>query len=361
MQEFQVRKDHFSDTRLVDTGEPAPINEGEIRVKIDSFSFTANNITYAVVGERIGYWQFFPPGGSDSDGWGIIPVWGFANVIESRSDEVSAGERLFGYFPPAGTLTIKPVNVSPASLFDGAEHRASLPPGYNIYRRVNAEPGYDGSMDNERSLLYPLLVTSFCLHDMLQDNDYFNAEQVLILSASSKTSIGLAYALAEDDNAPDVIAVTSGRNRESVKALGLYGSTFTYDELTDIDASRPSVIVDMSANGEVLSTLHSHLGDNMRFCSNVGLTHWDESGMGPGFIQERSEMFFAPGHIQKRLKDWGPEEFEKKSSAFVQRTSLKSRDWLKMRTVDGLTGLAKVYADICNGQMPPEEGLIVQM
>ena len=29
-------------------------------VKVDRFAFTANNITYAVIGDQLKYWQLFP-------------------------------------------------------------------------------------------------------------------------------------------------------------------------------------------------------------------------------------------------------------------------------------------------------------
>jgi hypothetical protein len=68
MTEFQVRKDNISKHRVV-AGVPAEnaphLANGKIRVKIERFAFTANNVTYAVTGDRIGYWQFFPPGGED--------------------------------------------------------------------------------------------------------------------------------------------------------------------------------------------------------------------------------------------------------------------------------------------------------
>ena len=360
MQEFQIRRDNFPTTRLIET-ESFLVDEGEILLEVNQFSFTANNITYAVMGDQLRYWQFFPPHGKDADGWGIIPVWGFATVVESRSGEISVGERIFGYFAPATMVKMTPSNISQSSFFDGSAHRAELPPGYNLYRRVAAEPGYDTSMDRERMLLYPLFVTAFSLHDMLQEKNWYGAEQVIIGSASSKTSIGLAYALAEDKNAPAVIGLTSTRNIESVNNLGIYDSTASYQQLTEIDAGKATVIVDMSANGEMLSRLHSHLGDNMRFCSNVGLTHWDAAKPGPGFIQQRSEMFFAPSHIQKRIQEWGRQGFEQKSSAFITRTALKSRDWLKMTTIEGLTGLSEIYPDVCNGRIAPEQGLIIQL
>lgn len=360
MAELQTRKDNFATIRLVET-TPTALQTGEIRLAVNRFSFTANNITYAVAGEMLKYWEFFPAADNANNDWGIIPVWGFATVTESLCDDINAGERLFGYFPPADEITLKPVNVSAGTLFDGAAHRAALPPGYNVYRRLSGEPNYDPSFDQERMLLFPLYVTAFCLHDMLKSNDWFNSQQVIIGSASSKTSIGLAYAIEEDSSSPKLVGLTSQRNLAAVTKLGIYDEVISYDQLTHIDASQASVIVDMSANGEMLGRLHTHLGDNMKFCSNVGMTHWEDSAPNGGVIAERSKMFFAPSHIQQRMQDWGPQEFEQKSSAFIRRTGLKSRSWLTMQEIDGLSGLSEVYDDVCHGRVSPELGLIIKV
>ena len=66
-------------------------------VKVERFAFTANNITYAVAGDQLKYWQLFPA----PQGFGNIPVWGFGDVIASNQPNVPEGERLFDYFPVA--------------------------------------------------------------------------------------------------------------------------------------------------------------------------------------------------------------------------------------------------------------------
>jgi len=361
MTQFQIRKDDFSVKRLVETDNTAPLQDGDIKVKINRFAFTANNITYAATGDILGYWQFFPPVGSDTKGWGVIPVWGFAEVIASNQGELEIGERLFGYFPPAEEMTMTPVKVSSQRLIDGSPHRAKLPPGYNNYRRVNAEPGYNSDMDNERMLLWPLFITSFCLWDALQDKSWYGAEQVIIISASSKTSIGLAYALHDDATSPTVVGITSNRNIELVNSLGLYDQSISYDALTDIDTTLATVIVDMSGNKAVLTQLYKQLGENMKYCINVGLTHWHETDANDISTDGRSEFFFAPAHIQKRLKDWGPEGFEQKTSSYIMQTVAKTRDWLKLQRVAGLEGLETVYDDVCEGRVAPDAGIIVEL
>ena len=360
MQEFQTNKKDLTQSRIVDVAA-SEINDGEVLVKIDRFAFTANNITYAVMGNQLRYWQFFNANNDQDDQWGIIPVWGFADVVKSNSDDVAVGERLFGYFPPANELVMTPSKVTPTNFIEASAHRAELPVGYNLYRRVDNEPGYDKAHDNERMLLFVLHLTSFCLHDLLVSNNWYGAEQVVIISASSKTSTGLAYGLADDDNAPKVIGLTSDRNIDMVNSIKAYDSVLSYDNLEQIDASKATVIIDMSANTDVLSRLHKHLGDNMRFTSNVGLTHWDEPRQLDGIIAERSQQFFAPSHIQQRMQEWGPDQFGKLSNAYVMKSVAKSRAWLKIKEIKGAKGLADIYSDVCDGNVAADEGIVVIM
>ena len=78
--------------RLDTTGAPA-LQPGSVRMAVRRVSITTNNVTYALFGDRMGYWQFFP---SRHDGWGIVPVWGFAEVIDSTLPDVAVGTRCFG-------------------------------------------------------------------------------------------------------------------------------------------------------------------------------------------------------------------------------------------------------------------------
>lgn len=360
MQEFQTNKKNLTQSRIIDVA-PNDIKDGEVLVKVDRFAFTANNITYAVMGDQLRYWQFFDANDDQNNEWGIIPVWGFADVVKSNSDDLAVGERLFGYFPPADELLMTPSKVTKENFIEASAHRTDLPVGYNLYRRVDNEPGYDKAYDNERMLLFVLHLTSFCLYDLLLSNDWYGAEQIVIISASSKTSTGLAYGLAEDDNSPTVIGLTSDRNIDMVNSVDAYDSVLSYDNLEQIDASKATVIIDMSANTDVLSRLHKHLGDNMRFTSNVGLTHWGEPRQLDGIIAERSHVFFAPSHIQQRMQDWGADEFGKRSNTYVMKSVANSRAWLKINELQGITGLANIYNDVCDGKIAADEGIVVVM
>src|SRR5262249_58733978 len=113
-------------------------NVGQVVLRIDRFGFTANNITYVTLGDRFSYWSFFPA----ADGWGRIPVWGFATVLESACDGIVAGERFFGYYPMSSHAVMEPTRVTPVGFVDGISHRRELHPLYQPYIATTPEPPY---------------------------------------------------------------------------------------------------------------------------------------------------------------------------------------------------------------------------
>ena len=83
MAEFQLRRNQFSDSRIVQAGccdAQQPLSAGEVLTRIECFAYSANNITYAAAGDLLGYWQFFPAAGDDAQHWGITPVWGLSLI-----------------------------------------------------------------------------------------------------------------------------------------------------------------------------------------------------------------------------------------------------------------------------------------
>ena len=66
--ELWIDKNNFRNKR---SGEAAPpkLRDGDVRVAIDKFAITSNNVGYAFSGEMIGYWRFFPTG---EEPWGKV-------------------------------------------------------------------------------------------------------------------------------------------------------------------------------------------------------------------------------------------------------------------------------------------------
>jgi hypothetical protein len=201
------------------------------------------------------------------------------------------------------------------------------------------------------------------LCDALQDEGYHGAEQILVLSASSKTAIGMAQGLADDARAPTVIGITSRPNYDFVKSLGCYDEIICYDALDTIDGSKTTVIVDMAGNRAVLGAIHGPLGDNMLNCVSVGMTHWgtlaDNDPLAAQINRERSHFFFAPAHVQKRISDWGQDGFNQRTGAFMMARMQQSAGWMSVQTIANFDAFTEVYADVVVGKMNPNEGLIV--
>ena len=365
MRQLQTLKSDLSKTRIVETKD-SDIQEEEISVSIESFAFTSNNVTYGVAGNTIGYWQFFKTTGDANNEWGCIPVWGFAKIIKSNVEELNVGERLFGYFPPGDILNLKPIKVTNEGFADGKEHRKDLPAVYNNYLRLSGDVNYDNKLDDIRSLLFPLHITSFCICDALEDDAYFGAEQIIVVSASSKTAIGLAQGLQESSNTPSIIGLTSQKNLDFVKNLGCYDEVITYDCLSDVNFNLKSVMVDMAGSREILGTLHGSLANKMLKCLTVGMTHWDnevtaEDALGQAMLRERTEFFFAPAHIQKRVKDWGYEGYNQKINEFMKTRSNQSTDWMQVKKIIGLENFISTYKKFVGGDINPNEGIIVEL
>ena len=107
--DFVVARNDLQQCKLNETPlpDPAALPGDALLVKVARFAFTANNITYAVLGDQLKYWQLFPA----PDGFGNMPVWGFGEVIASKHPSIAEGEILFGYFPMATHLVIEAADV----------------------------------------------------------------------------------------------------------------------------------------------------------------------------------------------------------------------------------------------------------
>ncbi len=352
-----VNRGNLRETKIVQSGR-RPLAPGEIRVRIDKFALTSNNVSYAVSGDMIGYWKFYP---ADAP-WGSVPVWGMADVIESRSGEIADGERLWGFFPMDSETVLSPGAVKPATFMDQTPHRRDLPALYNQYRRIAGEPEEMKAREDERCLLFPLFGTSFALFDYLLDNDFFGAQQVLIGSVSSKTGLGLAQLLkSEGPEGLRVVGLTSAGNLDFLTLLGCCDQIVTYGNETQIDADKKAAYVDMSGNTALTHTLHHRLGENMVESCMVGATHWDQAGKIDSLPGAKPAFFFAPGHIAKRNKDWGPGVFTEKASEASLKLAQMVSDQVAIERIDGADAAASVWKDMLDNKVSPNRGIMVSI
>ncbi|UTW55941.1 DUF2855 family protein [Kordiimonas sp. SCSIO 12610] len=348
------RTDLFK-TEQKDTNIDSTLGTDEVIMKVDHFALTANNITYAAFGDRMQYWDFFPA----HDGFGSVPVWGFADVVASNSEDVKVGERFYGYYPMSSHLKVKAGKSSPAGFMDVAEHRSHLSPIYNHYVRSANDPGYSPEGEALQMLFRPLFMTSFLIDDFLFDNDFFGAKRIILSSASSKTAYGLAFLLYERDGI-EVIGLTSPGNVEFTKSMNCYHQVVTYDELTSIDASEPAVFVDMAGNGELREKLHYHINDNLKYSCSVGASHWDAQAGAGDLPGAKPTLFFAPAQGQKRTKEWGPDGLQARVGGAWMKFITQASGWTNIIEHKGLDAMNDVYQIILSGKVDPKDGHILK-
>ncbi len=353
--EFLVQRGDLRATKIVRRTLPSPA-DGEVQVAIDKFGLTANNVSYAVAGDMIGYWRFYPA----KDCWGKVPVWGFGDVIASNCGRVPVGERLWGFFPMASHALLRPGRVTKERFTEVSEHRSDLPAVYNNYSRGSAESEAMQAFETERCLLLPLFATSFLLCDYLAYKDFFGARQVLIGSVSSKTGFGLAQMLRDSsDTQTKVVGLTSSGNRDFVLELGGCDQVVLYGEEDQIDTSLPSAYVDMSGNGRLTSKLHSLLGENMKASIMVGATHWEAADRPEDLPGAPPEFFFAPAHIATREKEWGAGVAMSKAMDASLRVAAMIKDQVKVDWLQSAEALQSAWLDMLDNKLPASRALMV--
>lgn len=344
-----VARDDLSRTTLVPGPAPSPA-DGEAVLRVDRVGLTANNVTYAVLGETMRYWEFFPSPLGDSSG--LVPLWGFAEVAASSAPGVTEGQRVYGYLPPASHLVVRPARADGTGFHDASPHRVSLPSPYNSYRVTTGDPAYRRDQEDLLILLRPLFFTSFMLADYLADNGFYGASQLVFSSASSKTAYGAALSLR--GAGPRLIGLTSPGNVAFTRSLGCYDLVLPYSSLSSVDVA-PTIYLDLSGTAAHRAALRSRLGPALVRDVAVGLTNQVAD------ISAADELFFAPDQMRKRGRDWGRDELDRRFALAWQSFAAEAGGWLAVETGSGPAGLAEAWADVLAGRVPPGVGRVVQL
>ncbi|NKE60828.1 DUF2855 family protein [Lentzea sp. PSKA42] len=338
-----VARDDLTKTEVLHDELPA-LTDGEALLRVDRVGLTANNVTYGVIADVIGYWRFFP---TTAEGRGVIPVWGFADVVESTVDGLPAGTRVYGYLPMASHLVVRP-KLTSSGFVDVSEHRADLPAVYNSYLVTTSDPAYDPRLEDLQVLYRPLFLTSFLLADRLADNGFYGARTVVISSASSKTAFGTAQCL--HNQGVRLVGLTSPRNVEFTKSLGLYDSVLPYDAAVDVE---PAVYLDFSGSADLRATLHDRLGSELVKDISIGLTHQAASA------DPRSEFFFAPEQLRKRTADWGSDGLAQRFGEAWRGFTARAGDWVGVVGHSGPDELIEVWQAVLQGKTNPNTADVI--
>ncbi|WP_404372621.1 DUF2855 family protein [Sphingomonas sp. MMS24-J45] len=355
--EMLVRRDALTHIAVNETVAPVP-GAGEVLLEIESFAVTANNVTYAVVGEQVGYWNFFPA----LEGWGIVPVWGFARVIASQVPEIVVGERLYGYLPMASHLIVQPGKISAGLFRDMAAHRQPMSPVYNQYHRLAADPAHDPSREDMRMLFEPLFLTSFLIEDTLRRAAWHGADSVVMTSASSKTALGTAYVGRESSPTVRRIGLTNASNVAFVERTGLYDVVLAYDAIDTVAehvGGGSAVVIDFAGNADVVASLYTRLSGRLAQCLRVGVTHHAERGEGGILPGPKPVWFFAPNAATALIREIGQDAFNAAVATRWRGFIDTAATLVSVAHDSGMQALERIWRAQVAGQARPDIGYVL--
>ena len=359
-QAFLVQRGDLSQTRIDTFDANSPLAPGQVRLRTLHFAFTANNITYAVFGETMHYWRFFPA----AEGWGCIPVWGFAVVEASACDGVAVGERFYGYWPMATHAVVQPAAVGEHGFSDASAHRAELPTVYNRYQR--AAPT-DVQREGEVAVLRPLFATAWLIADFLQLADDFGAGTMLLSSASSKTAYATAFCLKRRQAPTCIVGVTSPSRHAFTAGLGVFDDVIDYSALASLQANEPVLYIDFSGDAGFRRAVHLHWRERLTYSCSVGGTHHTALGSGGGLPGPKPQLFFAPTQMHKRSAP-PPQglgragmlaQIDEAWNAFIARATTSKQPWLTIESRCGTEALRGAYLETLHGRGDPSRGLML--
>jgi hypothetical protein len=158
-----------------------------------------------------------------------------------------------------------------------------------------------------------------------------------------------------------VVGVTSPRNEQFVRGLGLYDETLLYDDVKSLPADVPTTFVDHSGEGSFVSALHQHLGDSLKYSCIVGMTHWNAAPRSDDLPGPKPAFFFAPGEIKNRLDAWGPAGFQQRLGAGWQAFCASTDGWLRVVRGSGPAEVERVFGAVLRGEARPDEGHVLSM
>lgn len=238
-----ISKANIAEHNVVElpTSSPEALKDGHVRVRTVIIGLTANNLSYAQLGTMRAWWDAYPVPASlpapynDQQQYGIVPAWGYGEVLESKVAGIEAGMLLWGFWPTS-SLPID-LELVPADAFghfvEVSKQRQTL---MNLYQRYTLrDPSMRlKSLDNSatehmafEAACRPIWEAGYLLNKAnfgdppahpLGEGEWSNSDAdlssavVISLSASGKTARGFTDGLINNRPA-------------SAKPLGLLGIT----------------------------------------------------------------------------------------------------------------------------------------
>jgi hypothetical protein len=355
---------------------------------------------------------------------GLFPVWGFGDVVASNHPVTKVGERVYGYFAPARYIgkrssrtpvdKLSQVHLSSGILNERLERflllrlTASFTTGcvfsiqsrirailtritdrrpYNQIIRCAADAQYDSDpLAEDLTMLYrPLYWTSFWCEDWLFTSNYRGgAKLIFISSASSKTAFCLAYCIQTRIRNKEIpadtiiIGLTSKRNMEFTRRLGLYHEVVSYDDINEgsYTPGARAIYADVAGSDEFNKRLLAVQGPVFVAAIKLGMSSvtptklditnvWTKNTRleetAGGFSSTKAlevETFFMVEWLAVRVKQLSVKEIVGMQIKAWKRLLIDARNWVEITRVYGGEKVKAAYDSALKDGLRAEDGYV---
>ncbi len=202
-----------------------------------------------------------------------------------------------------------------------------------------------------------LYLTGWLIADQFEDEGDFGASQVIVASASSKTSIGFAHAMRQRAGRPKLVGLTSPRGRDFLADTGIYDDLVLYDAVETLDPATPTAFVDVAGDAAVTAALHHYFGDALKLTLIVGKAHWDSGPRRTGACN----WIFRPARIEKRNRDWGPDGLRDRLAAAWKHFLGDAKKLFRLDLRNGPDAALNSYNEAVAGRADPRIGVVIRL
>ena len=192
-----------------------------------------------------------PKGVQNTRSFKSAPCWGRCKVYRSNHPDIQEGSTYYGFWPLAAYCVRSVCDVDDQAFIA----YLNLPTfsGPKEWLKLIKMEDDSNAMDN-----YEYMKIGITYARELEDMNYFDAERLVISSASSASGQIIAMCLKELNPSFTVIGLTSERNLEFVKQFSYFDEVYTYDEIKSSPNANKSLYFDALGWESVTKDVFEH-------------------------------------------------------------------------------------------------------
>ena len=254
-------------------------------------------------------------------------------------------------------------------------------------------------------MLYrPLFWTSYWSEDWLNTSNYRGGVNTILLSsASSKTAFCLAYIIGkrikkgEVDSKMRIVGLTSKKNVEFTRKLGLYHDVVSYDSFSSSlpfakTQGQRWMYIDFAGNEELNKKIYDYFaspysatlvaaialgvtnlspgaakGSNMEWSmekpagfasSPASSPKGSSAAPSPSTFPPKVEQFFMPEWLDIRKRQLSVQDIVKRQNQAWKELMQDCRRWVELERVYGAENVLQAYRKLVKDGVGPDKGLI---